>query len=90
MTDLQLLKQQIENLELSLIEARLEEPKDWNLINGIIDELSLLEGDCDAIVRAERYAEEAQAITDFWDDDKNRDAYTMAVIDMQFSGVVKN
>jgi hypothetical protein len=90
MTDLQLLKQQIENLELSLTEARLEEPRDWNLINGIIDELSLLEGDCDAIVRAERYAEEAQAITDFWDDDKNRDAYTMAIIDMQFSDVVKN
>ena len=88
MTDLQLLKQQIDNLELNLIEARLEEPKDWNVINGIIDELSLLEGDYDAIVRAERYAEEAQAIADFWDDDKNRDRYTALIIDMQFSDVV--
>lgn len=84
----ELLKQQIENLELSLIEARLEEPKDWNVINEIIDELSLIEGDYDAIVRAERYAEEAQAISDFWDDDKNRDAYTALIIDMQFSDVV--
>ena len=74
-------------LEFQIKEARSQENKDWDLINKLLDRRQVLEEDRDAILRVEQHERELQEIADFWDDEKNRDAYTMAIIDLEFSEV---
>lgn len=68
---------------------RKQKNRDWGLFNDLMDERQALEEDRDAILRIEQYERELQEIADFWDDDKNRDAYTMSIIDLEFADVVK-
>jgi hypothetical protein len=89
MTELQQLKQYIEQLESQLKEAMAQKEKDWDLINSILDHIYVAEKDHDVIVNAERHAKEMQEISDFYNDEKNKDAYTMSIIDLEFADVVK-
>lgn len=89
MTDLQLIESELAILEPQIKEARSQENKDWDLINELLDRRQVLEEDRDAILRIEQYERELQEIADFWDDEKNRDAYTMSIIDLEFSDVTE-
>lgn len=68
---------------------RKQKNRDWELFNDLMDERQVLEEDKDAILRIEQYERELQEIADFWDDEKNHDAYTMSIIDLEFADVVK-
>lgn len=85
MTRIDFLKQNISILDQRIADAR--KNNDWMLVNDLIDQVELFEEEVDAINSAVRYQEDLQNISDFYDDEKNRDAYTMMIIDMEFSDV---
>lgn len=89
MTELQRIEAELAVLEPQIKEARLQENKDWDLINELLDRRQVLEEDRDAILRIEQHERELQEIADFWDDEKNRDAYTMSIIDLEFAEVAR-
>jgi hypothetical protein len=86
MTDVNFLKQQICDLDERIKNAR--KIQDWDLVNDLIDCVQVFEEELDVINKAVRYQEDLQRCNDFYDDDKNRDAYTMMIIDKEFSDVV--
>ena len=77
------LKQKIFDLDERIKNAR--KIQDWDLVNDLIDCVQVLEEEVDAIEKAERYKEDLQRCSDFYDDEKKRDAYTMMIIDKEFS-----
>lgn len=89
MTELQRIEAGLAVLEPQIKEARSQENKDWDLINELLDRRQVLEEDKDAILRIEQHERELQEIADFWDDEKNRDAYTMSIIDLEFAEVAR-
>lgn len=60
----------------------------WDLVNHLIEEVQLLEKEYDELKAIMRREEELQEIEDFWNDEKNRDAYTMRIIESQFADIV--
>lgn len=85
MTRIDFLKQNISVLDQRIADAR--KNNDWMLVNDLLDQVELFEEEVDAINSAVRYQQDLQSISDFYDDDKNRDEYTMMIIDMEFSDV---
>lgn len=85
MTRIDFLKQNISVLDRRIIDAR--KNNDWMLVNDLLDQVELFEEEVDAINSAVRYQEDLQSISDFYDDEKNRDEYTMMIIDKEFSDV---
>ena len=85
MTRIDFLKQNISILDQRIVDAR--KNNDWMLVNDLLDQVELFEEEVDAINSAVRYQEDLQRISDFYDDDRNRDEYTMMIIDMEFSDV---
>ena len=80
------LKSQISALDENIRCARKEQV--WDLVNQLIDEVQELEKEYDELKSFVARQESLQEIEDFWDDEKNRDAYTMSIIDKEFSGVI--
>lgn len=60
----------------------------WDLVNQLIEEVQLLEKEYDELKMIARRKQEVQEIEDFWNDEKNRDAYTMRIIESQFADVI--
>lgn len=60
----------------------------WDLVNQLIEEVQGLEKEYDELRSIVRRQEELQEIEDFWDDEKNRDAYTLRIIESQFADVI--
>lgn len=89
MTDLQRIESRLAKIEPWIQHLRKQKNRDWGLFNDLMDERQVLEEDRDAILRIEQYERELQEIADFWDDEKNRDAYTMSIIDLEFSEVAR-
>lgn len=87
--ELQRIESRLAKIEPWIQHLRKQKNRDWGLFNDLMDERQALEEDRDAILRIEQYERELQEIADFWDDDKNRDAYTMSIIDLEFADVVK-
>lgn len=85
MTRIDFLKQNISVLDQRIADAR--KNNDWMLVNDLIDQVELFEEEVDAINSAVRHQEDLQSISDFYDDEKNRDAYTMTIVDKEFSDV---
>lgn len=85
MTRIDFLKQNISVLDQRIIDAR--KNNDWMLVNDLLDQVELFEEEVDAINSAVRYQQDLQSISDFYDDKKNRDEYTMMIIDKEFSDV---
>lgn len=85
MTRIDFLKQNISVLDRRIIDAR--KNNDWMLVNDLLDQVELFEEEVDAINSAVRYQQDLQSISDFYDDKKNRDEYTMMIIDKEFSDV---
>jgi hypothetical protein len=85
MTRIDFLKQNISVLDQHIVKAR--KNNDWRLANDLIYQVELLEEEVDAINNAVRYQEDLQSISDFYDDEKNRDSYTMMIIDREFSDI---
>jgi hypothetical protein len=85
MTRIDFLKQKIFDLDERIKNAR--RIQDWDFVNDLIDQIQVFEEELDAIEKAERYKEDLQRCSDFYDDDKNRDEYTMMIIDMELSDV---
>jgi DNA repair exonuclease SbcCD ATPase subunit len=77
---------QIEALDELIRTTRKEQC--WDLINQLIEEVQLLEKEYDELTNIVRRQEELQEIEDFYDDEKNRDAYTMLIIESQFADVI--
>lgn len=80
------LKGQISALDELIKSSRKEQA--WDLVNQLIDEVQELEKEYDELKSFVARQESLQEIEDFWDDEKNRDAYTMSIIDLQFSDVI--
>lgn len=60
----------------------------WDLVNQLIEEVQGLEKEYDELKTILRRQEELQEIEDFWNDEKNRDAYTMRIIETEFADVI--
>lgn len=60
----------------------------WDLVNQLIEEVQGLEKEYDELKTIVRRQEEMQEIEDFWDDEKNRDAYTLRIIESEFADVI--
>lgn len=60
----------------------------WDLVNQLIEEVQELEKEYDELRSIVRRQEELQEIEDFWDDEKNRDAYTLRIIESEFADVI--
>lgn len=85
MTRIDFLKQNISILDQRIADAR--KNNDWMLVNDLLDQVEVFEEEVDAINTAVRCQEDLQGISDFYDDEKNRDAYTMMIVDMELSDV---
>lgn len=82
---LEALSLQISALDELIKRGRKEQ--DWDFVNQTIDEVQLLEKEHDELQRFAAHQKSLQEIEDFWDDDKNRDTYTMLIIEKEFSDV---
>ena len=80
------LSDQISVLDELIKSSRKEQA--WDLVNELIDEVTKLEEECDDLKKIVARQESLQQIEDFWDDEKNRDAYTLKIIEKEFSDVV--
>lgn len=60
----------------------------WDLVNQLIEEVQGLEKEYDELRSIVRRQEELQEIEDFWNDEKNRDAYTLRIIESEFADVI--
>ena len=90
MTDherLQRIESRLAEIEPWIQHLRKQKNRDWGLFNDLMDERQRLEQDKDEIVLAEQRQQDLQEISDWYDDEKNRDAYTMAIIDLEFSEI---
>lgn len=90
---MELIQQKIESLKFEISEldkiikcARKEHT--WDLVNQLIDEVQVLEKEHDELQSIIAHQKSLQEMEDYWDDEKNRDAYTMKIIDLEFSDVI--
>lgn len=60
----------------------------WELVNQLIEEVQLIEKEYDDLRSSVRRQKELQEIEDFYNDEKNRDAYTMRIIETEFADVI--
>jgi predicted nuclease with TOPRIM domain len=82
------LNSQISALDENIRCARKEQV--WDLVNQLIDEVQELEKEYDELKSFVARQESLQEIEDFWDDEKNRDSYTLMIIEKEFSEVIND
>lgn len=80
------LSAQIDALDELIKRGRKEQ--DWDFVNETINEVQQLEKEYDELQSFVARQKSLQEIEDFWDDEKNRDAYNMKIIDLCFSDVI--
>jgi hypothetical protein len=86
---------EIEILELSRKIAHFEKllqryrrSQDWHKVNGVTDQLEKLQERYDAEQRRIANEQSMKELEDWYDDEKNRDAYALRVVEEQFSDIV--
>lgn len=59
--------------------------KDWYKVDRVADQLEKLQERHDAEQRRLQHEQDMKELSDWYDDEKNRDAYTSRIVDEQFS-----
>lgn len=77
---LQALNEQIDSVNQLISEAR--KVKDWDNLYKLYDQYEELVTKCDALSRQLQHETDMQSMADWYDDDKNRDAYNERIVSM--------
>ena len=77
---LRALNEQIDAVNQLILETR--KLKDWDKLNELYDHYVELFTKCDALSRQLQHETDMQAMDDWYDDDKNRDAYNERIVSM--------
>ncbi len=74
------LRKQIKSYEADIDSARAA--KNFDLVEEVYEQMLPLQDKLEAAEKEIKFQKEMQEMTDFYDDEKNRDEYTSHVIDM--------
>lgn len=61
--------------------------QDWYKVGKVADQLEKLEERYDAEQRKLQHEKDMKELEDWYDDEKNRDAYTSRIVEKQFSDI---
>lgn len=79
------LSRKIAHFEILL--QRYRRLQDWYKVNKVVDQLEKLQERYDAEQRKLQCEKDMKELEDWYDDEKNRDAYTSRIVEEQFSDI---
>jgi hypothetical protein len=83
MTDINQLRQQVKKYEADIDSARAV--KDFDLVEEIYNQMIPLQDKLEVFEREIKYQQELQEMIDYYDDEKNIDAYNLRMCEMLLS-----